>query len=166
MAHSMLRHKDNGSSPSGKAQDFDSCTRWFESSWPSYGRVAQVVEHLTFNQVVRGSNPRTLTYLVPWFFLGLKKCGCGGTGRRARLRIQSLRGAGSSPVIRIQLNITKPVILYIEVIEEPLPKRFLFLLFLWILRKKRKKKRRSSIQIFLLKISGSRSSLLQIPTIC
>ena len=25
------------------------------------GRVAQVVEHLTFNQVVRGSNPRTLT---------------------------------------------------------------------------------------------------------
>ena len=26
----------------------------------SYGRVAQVVEHLTFNQVVRGSNPRTL----------------------------------------------------------------------------------------------------------
>ena len=27
-----------------------------------YGRVAQVVEHLTFNQVVRGSNPRTLTF--------------------------------------------------------------------------------------------------------
>ena len=25
-----------------------------------YGRVAQSVEHLTFNQVVRGSNPRTL----------------------------------------------------------------------------------------------------------
>ena len=24
------------------------------------GRVAQVVEHLTFNQVVQGSNPRTL----------------------------------------------------------------------------------------------------------
>ena len=72
MAHSMSRHKDNGSSPSGKAQDFDSCTRWFESSWPSYGRVAQVVEHLTFNQVVRGSNPRTLTYLVPWFSVGLK----------------------------------------------------------------------------------------------
>ena len=110
MAHSMLRHKDNGPSPSGKAQDFDSCTRWFESSWPSYGRVAQVVEHLTFNQVVRGSNPRTLTHLVPWSSVGLKKCGCGGTGRRARLRIQSLRGAGSSPVIRIQLNITKSII--------------------------------------------------------
>ena len=26
-----------------------------------HGRVAQSVEHLTFNQVVRGSNPRTLT---------------------------------------------------------------------------------------------------------
>ena len=25
-----------------------------------YGCVAQLVEHLTFNQVVRGSNPRTL----------------------------------------------------------------------------------------------------------
>ena len=52
-----------------------------------YGILAQVVEHLTFNQVVRGSNPRTLTYLVPWLSVGLKKCGCGGTGRRARLRI-------------------------------------------------------------------------------
>ena len=29
-----------------------------------YGRVAQVVEHLTFNQVVRGSNPRTLIFHV------------------------------------------------------------------------------------------------------
>ena len=27
----------------------------------AYGRVAQSVEHLTFNQVVRGSNPRTLS---------------------------------------------------------------------------------------------------------
>ena len=26
----------------------------------TYGALAQVVEHLTFNQVVRGSNPRTL----------------------------------------------------------------------------------------------------------
>ena len=31
-----------------------------------YGRVAQVVEHLTFNQVVRGSNPRTLTGFINW----------------------------------------------------------------------------------------------------
>ena len=51
MAHSMLRHKDNGSSPSGKAQDFDSCTRWFESSWPSYGRVAQVVEPVSYTHL-------------------------------------------------------------------------------------------------------------------
>ncbi len=27
----------------------------------AFGRVAQAVEHLTFNQVVRGSNPRTLS---------------------------------------------------------------------------------------------------------
>ena len=27
---------------------------------PFYGVLAQSVEHLTFNQVVRGSNPRTL----------------------------------------------------------------------------------------------------------
>ncbi len=31
---------------------------------PGYGRVAQVVEHLTFNQVVRGSNPRTLIFTM------------------------------------------------------------------------------------------------------
>ena len=49
-----------GLSPSGKAQHFDCCIRWFESSQPSllYGALAQSVEHLTFNQVVRGSNPR------------------------------------------------------------------------------------------------------------
>ena len=59
----------NGPSPSGKAQDFDSCIRWFKSSRSSsnagniivYGPLAQVVEHLTFNQVVRGSSPRWLT---------------------------------------------------------------------------------------------------------
>ena len=48
---------------------------------PGYGRVAQVVEHLTFNQVVRGSNPRTLSKD------NIIICGCGGIGRRARLRI-------------------------------------------------------------------------------
>ena len=35
-----------------------------------YGRVAQVVEHLTFNQVVRGSNPRTL---IIFFKINFKK---------------------------------------------------------------------------------------------
>ena len=52
------------------------------------GRVAQSVEHLTFNQVVRGSNPRTLIkrncYGSSFLFNFI--CGCGGTGRRARLR--------------------------------------------------------------------------------
>ena len=41
-----------------------------------YGRVAQVVEHLTFNQVVRGSNPRTLirtSDCLFYFFLSKKK---------------------------------------------------------------------------------------------
>ena len=52
--------KGDGPSPSGKAQDFDSCSRQFESGWPSFGILAQVVEHLTFNQVVRGSSPRCL----------------------------------------------------------------------------------------------------------
>ena len=59
---SVIVEFTNGLSPSGKAQDFDSCIRWFESNQPSnyYGALAQSVEHLTFNQVVRGSNPRTL----------------------------------------------------------------------------------------------------------
>ena len=61
-----------GPSPSGKAQGFDPCIRWFESSRPSlgtagpitftYGPLAQSVEHLTFNQVVAGSIP---TWLIP-----------------------------------------------------------------------------------------------------
>lgn len=66
-----------GLSPSGKAQDFDSCSRWFKSSQPSQpflaemrapaagdkktvGILAQSVEHLTFNQGVPGSNPGCL----------------------------------------------------------------------------------------------------------
>ena len=32
--YSLVSMKDNGLSPSGKAQDFDSCIRWFESNWP------------------------------------------------------------------------------------------------------------------------------------
>ena len=41
-----------------------------------YGRVAQLVEHLTFNQVVRGSNPRCLMNLRYYhndstFFVGV-----------------------------------------------------------------------------------------------
>ena len=68
-----------GASPSGKARDFDSLIRWFESSRPcqrpakpapavpyargriSYDPVAQSAEQLPFKQWVRGSNPRRVT---------------------------------------------------------------------------------------------------------
>ena len=70
---------DLGPSPSGKAQAFDACSRWFESNWPCYETLAQSVEHLTFNQVVAGSIPACL---IP----EREICGCGGIGRRARFR--------------------------------------------------------------------------------
>ena len=62
-----------GASPSGKARDFDSLIRWFESSRPSHALfrrrryhtmpdpVAQSAEQLPFKQWVRGSNPRRVT---------------------------------------------------------------------------------------------------------
>ena len=64
-----------GVSPSGKARDFDSRIRWFESSHPSQSfrrlagfpifpicdSVAQLAEQLPFKQWVRGSNPRWVT---------------------------------------------------------------------------------------------------------
>ena len=63
-----------GASPSGKARDFDSLIRWFESSRPSqiiragqrrfikdHDPVAQSAEQLPFKQWVRGSNPRRVT---------------------------------------------------------------------------------------------------------
>ena len=68
-----------------------------------YGPLAQVVEHLTFNQVVRGSSPRWLTKIrsrQPLIFFMNISCGYGGIGRRARFRFWCLRRAGSSPVIR------------------------------------------------------------------
>ena len=68
-----------GVQPSGKARDFDSRIRRFKSCYPShiYGLLAQLVEHMTFNHGVPRSNRGQVT-----------TCGCGGTGRRARLRIQ------------------------------------------------------------------------------
>ncbi len=51
-----------------------------------YDSLAQSVEHLTFNQRVRGSSPRWIT----------SECARGGIGRRARLRIWSPRGMSSS----------------------------------------------------------------------
>ena len=70
-----------------------------------YGVLAQSVEHLTFNQVVRGSNPRCLIEPQISGFRDLrfffhKISGYGGIGRRARFRFWCLRRAGSSPVIR------------------------------------------------------------------
>ena len=55
-----------GISQVGKAHDFDSCMRRFESCIPSqiyvyYDSLAQSVEHLTFNQGVRSSNLRWVT---------------------------------------------------------------------------------------------------------
>ena len=70
----------------------------------SYGVLAQSVEHLTFNQVVRGSNPRCLSgqaYVLVFFcticimtsnafdvFIISCICGYGGIGRRAGFRCQ------------------------------------------------------------------------------
>ena len=56
-----------GMSPSGKALDFDSSMRRFESCHPSHliinliDPLAQLAEHLTFNQGVRRSNRRWIT---------------------------------------------------------------------------------------------------------
>ncbi len=51
-----------GVSPSGKAQDFDSCIPWFESRHPSHliikrRGVAQLVEHRSSKPGVAGSSP-------------------------------------------------------------------------------------------------------------
>ena len=77
-----------GRSQVGKARDFDSRMRWFESSRPSQrcDPLAQSVEHLTFNQGVPSSSLGWIT-----IFLSI---------RRTRLRIWRLRRAGSTPVIR------------------------------------------------------------------
>ena len=57
-----VRRRYNGLSPSGKAPDFDSDIRRFESCQPSqFDPVAQPAEHLPFKQGVRGSNPRWIT---------------------------------------------------------------------------------------------------------
>ena len=61
---------DIGMSPSGKATDFDSVMRGFESRHPShpnldqpssYDPLAQSAEHLPFKQGVRSSNLRRVT---------------------------------------------------------------------------------------------------------
>ena len=67
-----------------KAQHFDCCIVGSIPTSPVYGTLAQMVEHLTFNQVVGGSSPPCLTFsyfLFPFF--------CGGTItlRRRILRV-------------------------------------------------------------------------------
>ena len=79
------------SQPSGKASDFDSDMRQFESSRGSqffiYVPLAQSVEHLTFNQGVWSSNLQRDT-----IYISLS----GGIGRRTGLKI--LRGSNLVPV--------------------------------------------------------------------
>ena len=56
-----------------------------------YGILAQVVEHLTFNQVVGGSNPPCLINKIPKLprRIGIfVLSGYGGIGRRAGFRFQ------------------------------------------------------------------------------
>ena len=69
-----------GMSPSGKAPDFDSGIRRFESCHPSQinDPLAQPVEQLPFKQWVRGSSPRRVTkksstpYGVDDFLMGCR----------------------------------------------------------------------------------------------
>ena len=83
-----------GRSQVGKAPDFDSGMRWFESSRPShYDPLAQSVEHLTFNQGVVGSSPT-------WVTIFLFSSGRGGMADAADLGSVAARRGGSSPLAR------------------------------------------------------------------
>ena len=67
------QHINIGVLPSGKAQDFDSCIRWFESTYPSqYVPLAQSVEHCTFNAGVLSSSLRRDTSFVEGYPSGHK----------------------------------------------------------------------------------------------
>ena len=59
----------------GKAPDFDSGIRWFESSQPShlFGPLAQSVEHLTFNQGVPRSSRGWVTVKLICFLNVISK---------------------------------------------------------------------------------------------
>ena len=67
--HFFYRFASLGRSQVGKARDFDSRMRWFESSRPSQcDPLAQSVEHLTFNQGV----PRSSRGWITIFFACLR----------------------------------------------------------------------------------------------
>ena len=57
-----LKVHHTGISPSGKATDFDSVIRRFESCYPSQklDLLAQSVEHVTFNHGVQGSDRKSV----------------------------------------------------------------------------------------------------------
>ena len=86
-----------------KAQDFDSCTRWFKSTQPRI-QINKIIAMMGCRQVVRqwiltpscaGSNPASLVFHslhceASEYFQSLCSLrSCGGIGIRARLRIQS-----------------------------------------------------------------------------
>ena len=80
-----------------KAQHFDCCIVGSIPTSPVYGTLAQMVEHLTFNQVVGGSSPPCLIFsyfLFPFF--------CGGTIylRRRILRVSNEPCADKTEDIR------------------------------------------------------------------
>ena len=61
-SYSQVPELDDGMSPSGKAPDFDSGIRRFESCHPSqFDPLAQLAEQLPFKQWVRRSNRRRVT---------------------------------------------------------------------------------------------------------
>ena len=82
--HFFPRCADVGVSPSGKARDFDSRIRRFDPCHPSHpDPLAQLAEHLTFNQGV----PRSSRGWVTIFGQMLVAVRAWRNGRRARLRI-------------------------------------------------------------------------------
>jgi hypothetical protein len=93
-----------GVSPSGKATDFDSVMRWFESSYPSFSLVEKICIIIwRYSQVVRQRSAKPSSpvqiRLPPCKII---LCRRGGIGRRAGLKIQCPRGrAGSTPAAGI-----------------------------------------------------------------
>ncbi len=100
-----------GRSQGGKARDFDSRIRRFESCRPSHNHnilyrdpLAQSVEHLTFNQGVRRSNRRWVTNsagvaeLADALDLGSSAARRGSSilfARTKLLNLYKMRGSGS-----------------------------------------------------------------------
>ena len=66
------------------------------------GQRGQTVNLLALLSVVRIHHPPPTIYKV--------KCGCGGIGRRTRLRIWRLRRGGSTPFIRTTLLIDAAIV--------------------------------------------------------